>query len=68
MSLQPGGKRRHVYGGAFTRHDDRYRQATEFVDILRGLWKHTSLSYQGEHFSVRDSILSLKSSQNSRRE
>ncbi|AFR46918.1 MULTISPECIES: LLM class flavin-dependent oxidoreductase [unclassified Gordonia (in: high G+C Gram-positive bacteria)] len=48
------------YGGAFTRHDERYRQAQEFVDILRGLWNHTPFSYAGEHFSVHDSILSPK--------
>jgi FMNH2-dependent dimethyl sulfone monooxygenase len=48
------------YGGAFTRHDDRDRQATEFVDVLRGLWEHTPFTYEGEHFSVRDSILSPK--------
>ncbi|MGW6032063.1 LLM class flavin-dependent oxidoreductase [Gordonia terrae] len=48
------------YGGAFTRHDERYRQAEEFVDILRGLWNDTPFSYTGEHFSVHDSILSPK--------
>ncbi|SNT03712.1 LLM class flavin-dependent oxidoreductase [Rhodococcoides kyotonense] len=48
------------YGGAFTRHDERYRQATEFVDVLRGLWEKTPFDYSGEHFSVEGSILSPK--------
>jgi dimethylsulfone monooxygenase len=48
------------YGGAFTRHDERYRQATEFVDVLRGLWEKTPFDYAGDHFSVEGSILSPK--------
>ncbi|MBA4022827.1 MAG: alkanesulfonate monooxygenase [Gordonia sp.] len=48
------------YGGKFTRHDERYTQATEFVDILRGLWEHTPFTYEGGHFSIQDSILSPK--------
>lgn len=48
------------YGGAFPRHDERYRQAGEFVDILRGLWNHTPFSYRGQHFTINDSILAPK--------
>ncbi|MFF0452895.1 LLM class flavin-dependent oxidoreductase [Nocardia africana] len=48
------------YGGIFTRHDQRYRQASEFVDILRGLWQHTPFTYSGAHYTVHDAILSPK--------
>lgn len=48
------------YGGAFTRHDERYRQADEFVEILRGLWERTPFTYDGAHFSVQNSILAPK--------
>lgn len=48
------------YGGRFTRHDDRYEQAREFVEILRGTWDTTPFSYDGSYFSVQDTILEPK--------
>jgi FMNH2-dependent dimethyl sulfone monooxygenase len=48
------------YGGRFTRHDDRYEQASEFVAILRGLWTQTPFTAKGEYFDVEDTILSPK--------
>ncbi|MDY0910211.1 LLM class flavin-dependent oxidoreductase [Microbacterium sp. CFBP9034] len=48
------------YGGAFTRHDERYEQAREFVEILRGTWEQTPFSYDGNHFTVADTILEPK--------
>ncbi|WP_159502443.1 LLM class flavin-dependent oxidoreductase [Microbacterium sp. 18062] len=48
------------YGGRFTRHDERYEQAREFVEILRGLWTQTPFGYDGAHFRIDDAILSPK--------
>lgn len=48
------------YGGRFTRHDERYDQAREFVEILRGLWTRTPVTYEGRHFTVTDAVLSPK--------
>ncbi|MCC2033713.1 LLM class flavin-dependent oxidoreductase [Microbacterium allomyrinae] len=48
------------YGGRFTRHDERYEQAREFVEILRGTWGETPFSYAGDHFTVQDTILEPK--------
>ncbi|ALJ18555.1 LLM class flavin-dependent oxidoreductase [Microbacterium sp. No. 7] len=48
------------YGGRFTRHDERYEQAREFVEILRGTWRTTPFSYAGEHFQVTETILEPK--------
>jgi FMNH2-dependent dimethyl sulfone monooxygenase len=48
------------YGGRFTRHDDRYEQAREFVDILRGTWTQSPFSYDGSYFQVDGTILEPK--------
>ncbi|PQZ58254.1 MULTISPECIES: LLM class flavin-dependent oxidoreductase [unclassified Microbacterium] len=48
------------YGGRFTTHDARYDQASEFVQILRGLWTQTPYDHRGEYFSVENTILSPK--------
>lgn len=48
------------YGGTFTRHDERYAQASEFADILRGLWAETPFTRHGDYFTVENSILSPK--------
>jgi dimethylsulfone monooxygenase len=48
------------YGGRFTRHDERYEQAREFVEVLRGLWTRTPFGYSGDHFEIEDAVLSPK--------
>lgn len=51
------------YGGKFTTHDARYAQATEFVDILKGLWTSTPFSHDGEYYTVEEAVLSPKPTQ-----
>ncbi|GGF22045.1 LLM class flavin-dependent oxidoreductase [Subtercola lobariae] len=48
------------YGGTFTTHDARYAQATEFVEILKGMWSETPFSYKGQYYGVDEAILSPK--------
>jgi FMNH2-dependent dimethyl sulfone monooxygenase len=48
------------YGGAFTSHDARYDQATEFVNVLRGLWTETPFSLAGDYYSIDEAVLSPK--------
>ncbi|ROQ36519.1 FMNH2-dependent dimethyl sulfone monooxygenase [Frondihabitans sp. PhB188] len=48
------------YGGVFTTHDRRYDQATEFVEILRGMWTEERFTRAGDFYSVADAILSPK--------
>lgn len=48
------------YGGRFTKHDDRYEQAREFVEILRGTWSRTPFSYAGSYFELEGTILEPK--------
>lgn len=50
------------FGGAFTTHDERYAQATEFVEVLRGLWERTPFSYAGSHYELEDTIVEPKPS------
>lgn len=48
------------YGGTFAAHDDRYRQATEFVEVLKGLWSEDRFSYDGRFYQLDQTVLSPK--------
>lgn len=48
------------YGGTFTTHDARYAQATEFVEVLKGLWTSTPFSFTGDYYSIDEAVLSPK--------
>ncbi|QJU53902.1 LLM class flavin-dependent oxidoreductase [Herbiconiux sp. KACC 21604] len=48
------------YGGTFAPHDDRYVQAGEFVEVLRGLWRETPFSFSGSYYDVDQAVLSPK--------
>lgn len=48
------------YGGRFSEHDERYVQAREFVEVLRGLWGETPFSYEGSYFQTSGTVLSPK--------
>ncbi|GAA2237134.1 LLM class flavin-dependent oxidoreductase [Herbiconiux moechotypicola] len=48
------------YGGAFAAHDDRYEQAREFVEVVKGLWSRTPFDYDGSYYSVDGAVLSPK--------
>lgn len=50
------------YGGRFTTHDERYVQAEEFVDVLRGLWAQTPFSFDGTHYQLEGTIVEPKPS------
>lgn len=38
-------------------HDERYRRAEEFIDVLRGVWGQDEFSYQGDFFQIKDYTL-----------
>lgn len=48
------------YGGTFAAHDERYRQATEFVEVLKGLWTEDRFSYDGRFYQLDETVLSPK--------
>ena len=49
-----------MFGGAVLQGEERYRCATEFIRILRGLWENDRFSFEGSHYSVVDGQLLLK--------
>lgn len=50
------------FGGVFPAHDARYAQATEFVEVLNGLWESTPFSYHGDHYEFDGTIVEPKPS------
>ncbi|MFE2578643.1 LLM class flavin-dependent oxidoreductase [Streptomyces sp. NPDC059378] len=46
--------------GDFLSHDERYARCNEFLEIIRGLWEDESpLSYDGQHYTIKDAALGL---------
>ncbi|MBW8173072.1 dimethyl sulfone monooxygenase SfnG [Ornithinimicrobium sp. Arc0846-15] len=35
-------------------HEERYRRAEEFIDVLRGLWAQDDFTYRGDFYRTRD--------------
>ena len=50
------------FGGVFPAHDARYAQATEFVEVLNGLWESTPFTYRGDHYDFDGTIVEPKPS------
>lgn len=52
-----GGGPAQLWWGDTAGHDDRYGRTTEFLDILRGVWRGGPFSYQGKFYQVEDAGL-----------
>jgi alkanesulfonate monooxygenase len=52
-----GGGPAQLWWGDSAGHDDRYTRTTEFLDIVRGVWRGASFSYQGKFYQVEDAGL-----------
>lgn len=52
-----GGGPAQLWWGDSAQHDDRYARTTEFLDILRGIWRGGSFSYHGQHYQVEEAGL-----------
>lgn len=50
------------FGGRFTTHDERYVQAEEFVQVLRGLWRRSPFAFAGDHYELDGTIVEPKPS------
>ncbi|HLL82301.1 MAG TPA: LLM class flavin-dependent oxidoreductase [Longimicrobium sp.] len=48
------------YGIQFDQHDDRYARASEWLDVVDGMWKEPRFSHQGKYYAVDDAILEPK--------
>jgi dimethylsulfone monooxygenase len=46
-----------MYGDSWLAHDERYRRAAEYLDVIRGLWTADVFSYQGQYFRVERGVL-----------
>jgi FMNH2-dependent dimethyl sulfone monooxygenase len=49
-----------MFGGSVLQGEERYQRASEFIDILRGLWTNESFSYDGQHYKIDNARLLLK--------
>jgi len=49
-----GGGPSQLWWGDVAPHDDRYARTTEFLDVLRGLWKGGSFSHHGKFYHIED--------------
>jgi FMNH2-dependent dimethyl sulfone monooxygenase len=42
-----------MYGIPFRSHEERYRQTTEFTEVLQKFWTEDGFDYDGEHFQIK---------------
>ena len=49
-----------AYYGDFLAHDERYARSNEFLEILHRFWRNeTPLSFEGEHYRIKDAQIGL---------
>lgn len=49
-----------MYVGGWLDHSDRYDRSAEFVQILKGLWSQDRFSFDGEFYTIENTILEPK--------
>jgi dimethylsulfone monooxygenase len=49
-----------MFGGKVLEGEERYRRASEFIEIMRGLWTRDTFSYSGRHYTLDEGQLLLK--------
>ena len=52
-----GGGPQQLWWGDSVPHDDRYTRTTEFLDIIRGVWRGGPFNYTGKFYQVEDAGL-----------
>jgi len=52
-----GGGPQQLWWGDSVPHDDRYTRTTEFLDVVRGVWRGGPFSYQGKFYQVEEAGL-----------
>jgi FMNH2-dependent dimethyl sulfone monooxygenase len=48
------------YGLQFDEHDDRYARTSEWLEVVDGLWRERSFSYEGARYRLKDAICEPK--------
>jgi FMNH2-dependent dimethyl sulfone monooxygenase len=46
-----------MYGDTWLPHAERYQRAGEYLDVIRGLWRHDAFTYAGRHYRIADGLL-----------
>jgi dimethylsulfone monooxygenase len=49
-----------MYGTDFERHDDRYGRTAEWLDVLNGVWSHSTFSHSGKYYRTEGTVLEPK--------
>ncbi|MCY1270710.1 Alkanesulfonate monooxygenase [compost metagenome] len=52
-----GGGPAQLWWGDSVPHDDRYTRTSEFLDVLRGVWRGGPFSYDGKFYQIADAGL-----------
>ena len=52
-----GGGPQQLWWGDSVAHDDRYARTTEFLDVVRGVWRGGPFSYRGRFYQIEDAGL-----------
>src|SRR5262245_17377759 len=55
-----------MYGVPFDQHDDRYARTSEWLDVIDGVWKSPSFSYEGKYYTLNGTVLEPKPVRNPR--
>jgi dimethylsulfone monooxygenase len=48
------------YGINYEKHDDRYARMKDWIAIVTSMWEKDGVSYEGEYYSVKDTLLQPK--------
>jgi FMNH2-dependent dimethyl sulfone monooxygenase len=48
------------YGLQFDQHDDRYARTTEWLEVVKGLWREERFSFEGKFYRTDEAICSPK--------
>jgi len=49
-----------MFGGTILHGEARYKRASEFIAVLRGLWENETFSFSGDFFNYKDAHLLLR--------
>ncbi len=48
------------YGLQFDQHDDRYARTSEWLEVVKGLWREERFSFEGQFYRTEDAICAPK--------
>src|SRR3954470_24204788 len=48
------------YGLQFDRHDGRYARTSEWLEVVKGLWREERFSFEGQFYRTEDAICAPK--------